>query len=293
MKNTQAENKCTLCPRGCNADRTVSLGYCGEGNRARVAKAMLHRWEEPCISGKNGSGAIFFSGCSLKCVYCQNSAISRHGKGELFSEHQLAELMLDLQAQGAQNINLVTPTHFANVIRKGIDIARSELTVPIVWNTSGYETVQAVAALEGYVDIFLTDFKYASHELSARYSAAPDYPDVAAKALAEMVSLTGKPQFDGELLKKGVILRHLVLPGCYRDSIAVLRRVAELVGTEGVILSLMAQYTPDFLQEGYAELARRITTYEYEKVADEARALGFDGYFQERSAASCSFTPDF
>lgn len=293
MKNTQAENKCTLCPRGCYADRTVSLGYCGEGNRARVAKAMLHRWEEPCISGKNGSGAIFFSGCSLKCVYCQNSAISRRGKGELFSEHQLAELMLDLQAQGAQNINLVTPTHFANVIRKGIDIARSGLTVPIVWNTSGYETVQAVAALEGYVDIFLTDFKYASRELSARYSAAPDYPDVAAKALAEMVSLTGKPQFDGALLKKGVILRHLVLPGCYRDSIAVLRRVAELVGTEGVILSLMAQYTPDFLQEGYAELARRITTYEYEKVADEARALGFDGYFQERSAASCSFTPDF
>jgi len=293
MENTQAQNKCILCPRECNADRVASLGYCGEGKAARVAKAMLHPWEEPCLCSRAPSGAVFFSGCSLKCVYCQNSAISRTPKGELYSPQALGELFLSLQSQGAQNINLVTPTHFADIIRDALDAVRPSLSLPVVWNTSGYEKSEAVRALNGYADIFLTDFKYASHELSARYSFAPDYPEIAAKALSQMVALTGEPQFEGEELKKGVILRHLVLPGCYRDSIAVLRRVAELVGTESVILSLMAQYTPEFLKEGYTELARRITTYEYEKVADEARALGFNGYFQERSAASCSFTPDF
>lgn len=284
---------CRLCPRACAVDRADSLGYCGEKASARVAKAMLHRWEEPCLGGEGGSGAIFFSGCSLKCVYCQNGAIIRGGKGREYSPRALADLMLSLQAQGAENIDLVTPTHFADVIREALDLARGELHLPIVWNTSGYEAAEAVGRLDGYADIFLTDFKYASAELGARYSSAPDYPDVAAAALREMVRLTGKPAFEGERLLRGTVVRHLVLPSHYRDSIAVLRRVADTVGADSVLLSLMAQYTPDFLRGDFPELNRRITTYEYQKVAQEALSLGFSGFFQERESARAEYTPDF
>ncbi|MBO4583860.1 MAG: radical SAM protein [Clostridia bacterium] len=287
---------CTLCPRKCGVDRDARRGVCGEGAAMRVAKIMLHRWEEPCICGEGGAGAIFFSGCSLRCVYCQNAAVSRGEVGEEYSPAALAEAMLGLQAQGADCVDLVTPTHFADGVIEAVNLANQNgLRRPVVWNTSGYETVDAVDRLGGVADIYLTDFKYASPDLAARYSAAPDYPSVALAALKAMVAQTGAPRYENGLLRRGVILRHLVLPGAWRDSVEVLRLAADAVGAENVVLSLMAQYTPDFLREPekYPELCRRITTYEYNKAAEEAEKLGFSGYFQEREAASSDYTPIF
>jgi putative pyruvate formate lyase activating enzyme len=257
---------------------------------------MLHHFEEPCISGGEGgvgSGAIFFSGCALRCVFCQNREISRGAVGEVFSVRRLADEMLALQERGAYNINLVTPTHFTLGITEALDLIKRELSIPVIWNTSGYETAETVRALSGYVDIFLTDFKYFSSDISSRYSSAPDYSDFAGPALSEMVKITGAPEFDGEFLKRGTVVRHLVLPGFYRDSIDVLKTVAERAGAENVILSLMAQYTPEFLEDGYPEIDRRITTFEYNKVLACATELGFDGYMQSRESASARYTPDF
>ena len=287
---------CNLCPRGCGVDRGSRRGCCGEGAAMRVAKIMLHRWEEPCICGEGGAGAIFFSGCSLRCVYCQNAAVSRGEVGAEYSPAALAEAMLDLQTQGADCVDLVTPTHFADGVIEAVNLAkRNGLRPPVVWNTSGYETADTIARLDGVADIYLTDFKYASPELAARYSAAPDYPDAALASLKAMAAQTGAPVFKNGMLKRGVILRHLVLPGAWRDSVEVLRLAADAVGAENVVLSLMAQYTPDFLREPekFPELCRRITTYEYNKAAEEAEKLGFNGYFQERGAASSDYTPLF
>ena len=287
---------CNLCPRGCGVDRGSRRGVCGEGAAIRVAKIMLHRWEEPCICAEGGAGAIFFSGCSLHCVYCQNTAVSRGIAGAEYSPAALADAMLSLQARGADCIDLVTPTHFADGVIKAINLARRNgLRLPAVWNTSGYETVAAIDRLDGVADIYLTDFKYASPELAARYSSAPDYPAAALAALKAMVAQTGAPRYENGMLKRGVILRHLVLPGAWRDSAEVLRLAADAVGARNVVLSLMAQYTPEFVsdREKYPELCRRITTYEYNKAAEEAEKLGFDGYFQERAAATSDFTPEF
>ena len=287
---------CTLCPRGCGADRVRTFGFCREGREARVAKIMLHHWEEPCISGDEGdagSGAIFFSGCSLMCVYCQNRAISRGGSGKETAPRRLADEMLRLRDLGALNINLVTPTHFTDRIKEALDLVKDRLGIPVVWNTSGYEKPETVSSLDGYVDVFLTDFKYVSRELSSKYSHAADYADCAAASLREMVKITGAPRLEGRLLKRGVIVRHLVLPGCSRDSVEVLRRVAGEVGAKNVLLSLMSQYTPSFLGEGYPELSRKITTFEYERALAEAESLGFDGYMQSKSSATSAFTPDF
>ncbi len=287
---------CTLCPRECGADRISGLGFCGEGREARVAKIMLHRWEEPCISGGDGdagSGAIFFSGCSLMCVYCQNRAISRGGAGEVMSPGRLADEMLRLRSLGALNINLVTPTHFTDRIVEALDLIKDELDIPVVWNTSGYEKPETVASLKGYCDVFLTDFKYSSPALSEKYSHAADYAEYAAAALCEMVKITGAPRFEGQYLKRGTVVRHLVLPGASRDSEAVLRTVDEAVGAKNVILSLMSQYTPSFVDEGYPELSRKITTFEYERARDFALSLGFEGYAQSKRSATSAYTPDF
>ena len=257
---------------------------------------MLHRWEEPCICAGGGAGAIFFSGCSLRCVYCQNYAVSRGEVGEEYSVAALAEAMLRLQEQGADCVDLVTPTHFADSIIEAVNLARQNgLRSPVVWNTSGYETPAAINRLEGVADIYLTDFKYASPELAARYSDAPDYPAAAFAALKAAVAQTGAPHYENGLMKRGVIMRHLVLPGAWRDSAEVLRLAADAVGAENVVLSLMAQYTPDFLRERekFPELCRRITTYEYNKAAEEAEKLGFRGYFQERESADTAYTPEF
>ncbi|MBE6562592.1 MAG: radical SAM protein [Ruminococcaceae bacterium] len=290
--------KCELCPRRCKADRVEKLGVCGAADEMMVAKIMLHHWEEPCISGGengHGSGAVFFSGCSLKCVYCQNKTISRGAVGSEYSPEKLAEEILSLQKEGAYNINFVTPTHYTHKIKETLEILKGKLKIPVVWNTSGYENKEVIESLTSYVDIFLTDFKYFSEKLSAEYSNAPDYKERALEALVAMVKITGSPVIDAEtgLMRRGTIVRHLVLPGGRKDSVEVLRLVSGAVGAKNVILSLMAQYTPEFLDEGYSEINRRITTFEYNKVLDEALNLGFDGYFQNRDSATSKYTPDF
>ena len=285
--------RCELCPRRCGVDRERSVGYCGEGTDARVAKVMLHYFEEPCISGERGSGAIFFSGCSMKCVFCQNRDISRGGAGETMSPGMLAKEMIGLRERGAHNINLVTPTHFTDKIIEALDLVKGKLGIPVVWNTSGYELPETVKRLDGYVDVFLTDFKYASSGLSAKYSSAPDYAEYASASLREMVRITGRPTYEGGIMTRGVIVRHLVLPGAYRDAVAALDLIADTVGTDDVVLSLMAQYTPEFTDGKFSELQRRITTFEYKKALDEARRLGFDGFCQSISSATSRYTPDF
>ncbi len=301
--------KCQLCPRKCGIDRTREIGYCGAGEKNEVAKIMHHHWEEPCISGdpngKRASGTVFFAHCPLGCVYCQNGKISRrHSEGTVMTPDELADEMLVLEDLGMYNVNLVSPTHYTPQIIDAVYQARTKfgkktLTIPVVWNTGGYERPEIIAALRGTVDIFLTDFKYASPELAAKYSRAEDYPEYAAASLVKMLELTGDCVFDeGGMMKRGVIVRHLVLPGHRDDSIAVLRKIADTVDVAKIKLSLMAQYTPVFLpqkteNDPYAKIRRKITTYEYEKVAEEAFRLGFDGFMQERSSATSRFTPDF
>ena len=214
MSKITAPGSCALCPRACHADRKTGLGFCQMPDGPVIARAALHMWEEPCLSGTNGSGAVFFSGCTLRCVFCQNYHISAEKKGWPVSVERLAEIFLDLQSQGAWNINLVTPTHFVPQIIKALDIAKDQgLNLPVVYNTSGYETVDTLKMLEGYVDIYLPDFKYVDASLSARYSKAPDYFERAKEALAEMVRQVPEAVFDGERMVKGVIVRHLLLPG--------------------------------------------------------------------------------
>ena len=289
---------CTVCPRECGVNRYEKRGYCGEGADIRVSKIMLHHFEEPIISGKSddtrGSGTIFFSGCPLHCVYCQNNAISHGGKGEIMSAKTLADEMLRLEDMGAYNINLVSPTHFIPQIIDTLDIVKPKLSIPIVFNTGGYEKVDTIAALDGYADIFLTDFKYGTHELAIKYSAAPDYPSVAAAALSEMFRITGAPAFDSQgMLKRGTILRHLVLPGGRHDSVEALKIVSKTVPADKIILSLMRQYTPDFAPDSIKELKRKITTFEYNYVLKEALSLGFNGFSQDTASATTIYTPDF
>lgn len=300
-------DRCEICPRRCLADRSLTVGACGADETMEVSKIMLHHWEEPPISGDSGdpahgSGAVFFTHCSLGCVYCQNGKISRTSrKGERYSPARLADAMSELERSGAYNVNLVSPTHYTLPIIEAVALARKAgLTIPIVWNTGGYERTETIRLLDGTADIFLTDFKYASPELAKRYSRAEDYPKFAAESLAEMAKLAGPCVFDENgRMKRGVIVRHLVLPGHRDDSVAVLQKIAELVDPSSIRLSLMAQFTPDFLppkQDGddpYAKLRRKVTSFEYDRVADEAIRLGFDGYMQERSSATARFTPDF
>ncbi len=286
-------DNCTLCPRACHANRTKQAGICGGRDTIRCARAMLHYWEEPCISGSNGSGAIFFSGCALHCRFCQNAVISAEPYGKYLTPERLAEIMLNLQNQGAHNINLVTACHFVPWVIDALGIAKKSLHIPIVWNTGGYETVETLQALEGYVDIYLPDFKFFSPETAKHYANAENYPETAKKALSEMLRQTGKPVFDGMLLKKGCIVRHLVLPKHRHESIALLQYLAETYGTDQFLLSLMSQYTPMQQDEQFPELNRRITKMEYYSVLDKAQELGFDGYLQDSSSAKEEYTPDF
>lgn len=298
----QLPSHCTLCPRACGADRAAgATGYCGAGGTLRVARAALHHWEEPCLSGDpeavTGSGTVFFTGCALRCCYCQNYAISQQGLGKDIDEKRLARIFLELQQKGAKNLNLVTATQWLPWVVAALDDARAQgLTLPVAYNTGGYETVETVRALAGYVDIWLTDWKYASSSLAARLSAAPDYPVVAQAALRQMLLQTGEPMYDGEgYLRRGVIVRHLALPGQYRDSLAVLEQMAAVRRETGVafIPSLMSQFTP-FYHAADHGLGRRITSYEYRRVIDKAVALGLtDGYMQEKSSAREEYTPPF
>lgn len=323
---------CTLCPRKCHANRLadVSLaraGICGViGEDVLVARAALHMWEEPCISGEHGSGAVFFSGCPLHCVYCQNEAISRARAGKRISVGRLAEIFLELQGQKAANINLVTPTHYTPQIVRAVELARNQgLTLPIVYNCSGYEKVDTLKMLEGIVSVYLTDFKYMEEELAASYSKAADYPQVAKAALAEMVRQMGAvPDESGEsrqagvvfgeddksrqteaafdedgMMQKGVIVRHLLLPGHLQNAKKVVYYVYRTYG-DRVYLSLMNQYTPmpgmkdEFEQNGWPQLNRRVTKREYERLVEYAISLGVEnGFIQEGETAEESFIPAF
>lgn len=288
---------CTLCPRLCGADRTLGeLGMCGQNDGIRICRAAPHMFEEPPISGERGSGTVFFAGCSLGCVYCQNRDISR-GKdlGREVSPRELADIFFKLRDEGVHNINLVTATHFADKVRLALEIAKPTLGIPVVYNTSGYERVETLVSLNGLIDIYLPDLKYASDELAKKYSSAPDYPSVAEKALSEMYGQVGKFEYGADgMLKKGVVVRHLVLPGARKDSMKALDMLAATLPPSEILLSLMSQYTPEFaLDTPYKELHRRVTTFEYNAVLQHALSLGFDGFMQERSSATKIYTPEF
>ncbi len=292
--------QCKLCPRGCGIDRHTSVGFCQESNDLRVARIAPHYFEEPCISGSRGSGTIFFSGCSLRCVFCQNKDISRVGGiGETLSNGELYERILSLQELGVHNINLVTPTHFVHKIAPILEKlkATGELRVPVVYNSSGYESVQTLRRLDGLVDIYMPDFKYFSAELAKKYSSASDYPVVATETIKEMFAQVGKYRYsqgETDILERGLIVRHLVLPACRHDSINVMRHLAAIVPPDDILLSLMSQYTPEFaLDTPYTELHRRVTSFEYSSVVNLALELGFNGFIQQRAAANVKYTPDF
>ena len=287
---------CTLCPRQCGVNRRAGArGFCGAGREVRVARTMLHRWEEPCLVGAHGAGAVFFAHCTLRCIYCQNHAISHEGRGVEINEDALAARFLSLAREGAATLDLVTPTHYTPQILTALTLARAEgLTLPVVWNTSGYETVENIARLAGAVDIYLPDLKYANEESGRLYSAAPDYAVAAWDALAAMVAQVGAVQFaaDGQLMR-GLLVRHLVLPGHRHESITLVRRLWEEFG-DAVQLSLMRQYTPLYRAAEFPPLHRRLTTFEYESVVNAARDLGMERvYVQDAEAVGAQYVPDF
>ena len=312
--------QCRLCGRRCGINRTIRAGRCGMTERVYAARAALHMWEEPCISGKEGSGAVFFTGCPLGCVFCQNREIALGRRsvspwcrasasetsediescveilGVPVTEEQLAETFLDLENQRANNINLVTPTHFVPQIIRAVGIARERgLTVPILYNTGSYETEETVRSLEGTVDIFLPDLKFMDPDISARYAKAPDYFEVAAKAIRGMVEIAGPPTFDERgMMQRGVIVRHMVLPGYTKDSKRIIRHLHETYG-EKIYVSIMNQYTPmPGIGDEFPELARRVTKREYGRVVDYALELGMENVFiQEGPTAEESFIPKF
>ncbi|MEG1151313.1 MAG: radical SAM protein [Oscillospiraceae bacterium] len=284
---------CTLCPKNCGVDRTKSLGFCGVGDKIKVARAMLHKWEEPVISGKNGSGTVFFSGCNLKCCFCQNAKISKECVGKELSINELADLFLQLQDMGAENINLVTAGHYLLQIINALDIAKPKLHIPIVYNTGSYEKVEAIKMLDGYIDIYLPDLKYVNSQMSNKYSNAPDYFEVAINAIKEMKRQVGKNVFDEQgMMKNGIIIRHLIMPMGYKDSIEVLTSIADEFPLDEILVSIMSQYTPQG-ESKYKELNRKIYTIEYEKVIAKANELKIKGFMQERTSAKSDFTPEF
>lgn len=288
--------KCSLCPRMCGTDRAAGQkGFCGGGNLVRVARAALHYWEEPCISGESGSGTVFFSGCTMRCVFCQNKEISRGEAGKEITVDRLAEIYLELAAKGANNINLVTPMHYAPQITAALDIARKNgLTLPIVWNTGGWERRESIAAVRDYADIWLSDFKYFDSSLGESLSKAPNYFSVAAAALDQMVKQTCEPVFDeNDMMRRGVIVRHLMLPGHLDDTKNVLRFIYENYG-DSIWISIMNQYTPMCSDPRFPELSRTVSDEEYNEAIDFACELGIENAFvQEGGTVGESFIPPF
>ena len=287
--------KCSLCPRMCMADREITTGYCGVKNTLRVARAALHFWEEPCISGEEGSGAVFFTGCNLRCVFCQNFQIARAEQGKEITVERLSEIFLELQAQKANNINLEPATHYVPQVVEALKLAKEQgLHIPVVYNCGGYESVETLKMLEGLVDIYLPDFKYVDTERAKRYSHAENYPEVAKAALAEMVRQQPEAEFDERgIMKKGVIVRHLMLPGGIKDSKAVVKYLYETYGDQ-IYISLMNQYTPLPHVAEYPEINRKVKKFEYDRLVDYAISLGVEnGFIQEGETAEESFIPAF
>ena len=298
MISKEMFTKCEICPRKCGIDRTAGRrGRCGTDNRLLVARAALHPWEEPCLSGKRGSGTVFFSGCSLGCVFCQNRAIRDGGAGIAVTPERLAEIFLSLQEAGAHNINLVTPTHYAPLLGEVIRQARAAgLVVPIVYNCGGYENVETLRGLRGLIDIYLPDMKYMSASLAQKYSGASDYPETAEKAIKEMFRQTGSYRISEEtgLLERGVVIRHLLLPNHVENTLRVIDWVAETFDPGEVLFSLMRQYVPHGRAAEYPELNRRVTDEEYQRVEQHLYDSGIeDGFVQDGESASDSFIPAF
>ena len=282
---------CNLCPRKCNALRTEHSGdgFCKAGTMPVVARVAPHFGEEPCISGTKGSGTVFFSGCTMKCVYCQNYEISDGHKGRAITAKELADCYKDLEAQGVHNINLVTADHYAPAVKESLEIYKP--SVPIVYNCSGYTSPATLALLDGLIDIYLPDFKYADDMLAVKYSSAPNYVNTASAAIKEMLFQVGVPQFDSNgMMKKGVIVRHLILPSHTKNSIEVLDLLKRSFGSQ-VLVSLMCQYVPVGRASDFPKLNRTITRREYDKVKSELFDLGLNGFTQDLSSASTDFIP--
>lgn len=280
--------KCYGCPRMCGVDRTKETGVCGVGSSPRIAKVYLHKWEEPCISVKNGSGTIFFSGCNLKCVYCQNYKISSEAFGKDITVEQLAELYKKLENMGADNINLVTPSHYVDAIIGALKIYKPN--IPIVYNSSGYESMESLSKLKDWVDIYLVDFKYYDSELARNLSSAPNYPEVAKEVIVKMREYQPKNIYEGDKLVKGMIIRHLILPNHTEDSINILNWIRDNVNEP--CISLMGQYTPMYKANDHSDINRKLKPIEYKRVSSAMLKLGLtDGYMQELSSADESYTP--
>ena len=286
---------CNLCPRNCNVDRSKQKGYCGQTDKIKVARATLHMWEEPCISGENGSGTVFFSGCGLRCVFCQNFGIANGNTGKEITVERLAQIFLELKEKGAHNINLVTGDHFVPQIISALDIAKAKgMDLPVVFNTSSYINKETLKMLERYVDIYLADFKYFDRETAKKYSNAEDYLSVVKTAIEEMVSQKEKPEYDENgIMTKGVIVRHLLMPAHLQESKAIIKYLYEEYG-ERVVLSIMNQYTPLGNVEKYPEINRKVTDEEYESLINYAISIGVkEAYVQEGETADESFIPPF
>ena len=283
-------SKCYLCPRKCGADRPSSRGVCG-ADTLRVALAAPHYCEEPCLSGTNGAGTVFFSGCPLSCVFCQNHELSSENKGKEISVVRLAEIFSELQNKGCHNIDLVSPTPYTDEIIAALDIAKPE--IPVVWNTSGYERVETLKKLDGRVSVYLPDFKYVTPDLAFKYSGTANYPETAACALGEMLQQQPKRVYENGLMMKGVIVRHLVLPSHRAESIAVLDFLHKNFDISKFTLSLLAQYTPMYKAAEYKEINRTLTKFEYNSGAAHAEELGFDCYYQDTASANEKYTPTF
>lgn len=287
---------CNQCPRHCGVSRNNKVGYCGVPEQPKVAKACLHMWEEPCISGTRGSGAVFFSGCNLKCIFCQNYDISQNNYGKVISIDRLQEIFVELINEGAHNINLVNPSHYTVAIRQALLALKQQgqLTVPVVYNSNGYETIAALKKMEGLIEVYLPDLKYFSEKTSFKYSKAQDYPEVSKKAILEMYNQVGSPVLDVTgIIQRGLIIRHLILPGHIKESINVLNWISENL-PKSVYVSLMSQYTPYYDADKFPEINRPITRNEYEKVVNHLYKLGLEqGYIQERLSADIKYIPDF
>ncbi|MBQ8202897.1 MAG: radical SAM protein [Clostridia bacterium] len=286
--------KCNLCPRRCNAERTDfenNGGFCKAPMLPKIARAGLHFWEEPCISGRNGSGTVFFSGCSLNCVYCQNFDVSRGIVGKTVSYERLAEIFRELEEKGAHNINLVTPTHYVHAIKRALDIYRPK--IPIVYNSGGYDSVNTIKSLKDYVDIYLMDFKYKSCEKSEKYSSADDYPQVAEEAILEAYSQAGECKLNSDgIMQKGLIIRHLLMPQGTNQAIEVFNWVRK--NTPNAHFSIMSQFTPLANLRDYPEINRKITKREYEKVLDVICESGFENcFFQSIDSSDKKYIPSF
>lgn len=288
-------NNCTICPRKCGINRNMTYGFCGVKNQIRLAKACLHFWEEPCISGTKGSGTIFFSNCNMRCVFCQNHEISQEGFGKEVSIEKLADIMLELEGKGANNINLVSPTPYIFHIKEAIETARNKgLTIPIVYNTNGYENASALKCLEGLIDIYLPDLKYFDDKYSIKYSKAPAYFENATAAILEMYRQVGNPVFnDNEILIKGLMIRHMMLPGLLFDSKKAVDWVIDNLPPQ-VFLNIMCQYTPMYKAKDYVEINRKLNPKHYESLIDYALSKGLEnGFMQDQDSATDEYTPVF